>query len=124
MNNTIKTELRAHLIQHVKDCYDADETDFSELHNSAFNDGYSYYIIGYYQANQWLKSHNIDAFDAIAYVMEQEEQHFGESHLKISDINSEKIVNLLVYFSGFDVMPSCDLDNISRDDLLTILEGQ
>ena len=122
MNNTIKTELKAHLIQHVIENYNDDDTDFSELHHYAFNE--DYYIIGYYNASQWLKKHDIDAFDAIAYVMEQEQLQFEESSLKVNDINSERIVNLLVYFAGFDVMPSCDLDNITKEELLTVLESE
>jgi hypothetical protein len=122
MNNTIKTELKAHLIQHVIENYNDDDTDFSELHHEAFNE--DYYIIGYYNASQWLKKHDIDTFDAIEYVLEQSQNHFGESYLKINDINSERIVNLLVYFAGFDVMPFCDLNDITKEELLTVLESE
>lgn len=115
MNESIKAELKQHLIDTIND-YQDDETDFDELHHRAFNE--DYYIIGYYQSSEWLKSHDVDAFQAIAYVIEQENMHFGESHLKPDDINSERIVNLLVYFAGFDVMPSVDLRNISKTDLL------
>jgi hypothetical protein len=120
MKQSILTELKQHLIETVKDIYSDDDTDFSELHHKAFNE--DYYIIGYYQANAWLKQHDVDAFDAIAYVMEQEQQHFGESNLKSSDINSERIVNLLVYFAGEEVIPSCNLENITKEELLTLLE--
>jgi hypothetical protein len=120
MKQSLLTELKQHLICTVTNCYDDYETDFSELHYTAFNE--DYYIIGYYDANEWLKKHDVDAFDAIAYVMEQEQQHFGESNLKSSDINSEHIVNLLVYFVGYEVMPSCNLENITKEELLTLLE--
>lgn len=121
MNNTIKTELRYNLIEYIKQC-DDDRTDFDELHHEVFNE--DYYIIGYYQASQWLKSHGVDAFEAIAYVIEQEQEHFGESNLKPSDINSERIVNLLVYFAAYDVMPDCDLSNTSKTEILELLESE
>jgi hypothetical protein len=119
MNQSILTELKQHLIETVKYSYHDDETDFSDLHHKAFNE--VYYIIGYYQATQWLHSHIVDAFEAIAYVMEKEKYTFGEESLTASDINSERIVNLLVYFVGYEVMPSCNLENITKDELITLL---
>jgi hypothetical protein len=122
MNQSILTELKQHLISTVIDCYNDDDTDFSELHNKAFNE--DYYIIGYYQATQWLHYHIVDAFDAIAYVMQQEKNIFGENSISFDDINSESIVNLLVYFAGNDVMPDCDLENISKIKLLNLLKNE
>ena len=120
MNDSIKQELLQHLIETVLNS-DDDRTDFDDLHYEAFNE--DYYIIGYYQASEWLKKHDIDPFQAIAYVIEEENNHFGEYNLKPEDINSERIVNLLVYFSGYDVMPDCNLSNITKNDLLDILKG-
>lgn len=120
MNQSILTELKQHLITHVNEAYNDDDTNFEGLHHTAFNE--DYYIIGYYQAKQWLNQHDVDIFKAIAYVIKQENNHFGESYLKPDDINSERIVNLLVYFAGFDVMPSVDLENITKAELLAKLE--
>lgn len=120
MNHSIKQELKEHLIDHIKDAYNDDETNFEELHHTAFNE--DYYIIGYYEANEWLKSHDVDAFEAIAYVIEQGQELFGDFQLKPDDINSEKIVNLLVYFAGYDVMPNVDLDNTTKSELLAAIE--
>jgi hypothetical protein len=119
MNQSIKKELRAHLIETIINIAD-DETDFSELHHTAFNE--DYYIIGHYQASEWLKKHNVDAFDAIAYVIESQLREFDEANLNLEDINSERIVNLLVYFAGYDVMPNCYSNNITKDDLLDTLK--
>lgn len=121
MKQTIKQELKQHLIETVLNT-DDDRTDYVDLHHEAFNE--DYYIIGYYQAKEWLKAHDVDPFEAIAYVIEQENNHFGESNLKPKDINSEKIVNLLVYFAGNDVMPNCDLSDISKLDLLALLNEE
>lgn len=118
---TIKTELLTHLIDYVKGC-DVSRTDWDDLHHEAFNN--DYYIIGYHAASEWLDFHDVAAFQAIAYVIEQEDSHFGGSTLKPSDINSERIVNLLVYFIGYDVMTSCDLSDIKKADLLAELESE
>ena len=121
MNQSIKQELLQHLIETVLNT-DDDRTDYDDIHHEAFNE--DYYIIGYYQASEWLKAHDVDPFEAIAYVIEQENNCFGESNLKPDDINSERIVNLLVYFAGNDVMPNCDLSDISKLDLLALLNDE
>ena len=64
-----------------------------------------------------MKSHDEDAYDAIAYVIEQQELHFGESELKAKDINPQYVVNEIVDFAGFEA-----LSNI-EDELIEQLEG-
>jgi hypothetical protein len=56
MRNSIKEELKNYLDNFIKDLRsDIDEIyDGQELHHKAFNE--DYYIIGYYQAEQWLKN--------------------------------------------------------------------
>jgi len=105
MNNTLKTELLEHIINTIKD---QQLTDFEELHFHAFNE--DYYIIGYYNAEQWLKQHDISAFEAISAVMEWEQNAFGELTLKPEDINSETIVNKYVYTFGENLLAEFDLD--------------
>jgi hypothetical protein len=119
MNESINNELIEHLIDTVKYSTN-DRTNFDDIHHESFNE--NYYIIGYYEANQWLKNHGVDPFEAVAYVIEQEKNHFGESSLKADDFNSERVVNLLVYFAGFDVMPNCNLSDITKTELLELLE--
>ena len=122
MNNSINEELKQHLINVITDQYSDDETDFDDLHHLAFNE--DYYIIGYYQAKEWLKSHTVDAFEAIAYVVQKETQELGSCYFSHDDFNSERIVNLLVYFAGYEVIPSCDLSNITKDELLNLLKSE
>ena len=105
MKGSIKQELLSHVINTIND---NDLDTFEELHFHAFNE--DYYIIGYYQAEQWLKQHDISPFKAIAEVIEWEDQVFGESHLKPEDINAEKIVNLYVYAIGEELLSDYDLD--------------
>lgn len=98
----METSVTIELLHVIKDgISDFENTEVEELANNLFNS--DYYIIGYYQCEQWLKNHNISAFDAIADCMEYEKDQFGESYLKPEDINSEKIVNLLVYFYGMEL---------------------
>lgn len=115
-------DLDAELKAHIIDCINEHElTDFSELHHKCFNT--DYYIIGYYQANQWLKSHDIDAFEAIDYVRQYEMDNFGEFNTKI---NSESIVNMYVYIKGEEILNSLDVDLnkgcCTKDELLAALQ--
>jgi len=57
-----------------------------------------YYIVGYYQAEQWLEKHNRSPFTAISYCQYYEESNFGES-VKMYD-NAETTVNMLAYILG------------------------
>ena len=112
----LNQELAHHIINHVTDC--DDDQDFSELHNDCFNQ--DYYIIGYYQASEWLKTHGIDAFEAIQYVIDYENYHFGEVNTKI---NSESIVNMYAYIKGEELLSNLDidLDNCTKAELLDAL---
>lgn len=103
LTNDLKLELLNHLTDYVNYC--DDDHDFGELHNEAFNE--DYYIIGYYQASEWLKKHDIDAFTAIDYVIDYEKSVFGETHTKI---NSEAIVNMLTYILGEQLISDLDID--------------
>ena len=117
LNSTVNQELLSHIIDTIED---QDLTDFDDLHFHAFNE--DYYIIGYYQADQWLKKHNISAWEAISDVVEWENNSFGEVNLKPEDINSEKIVNLYVYVLGEDLLNNYDL-NQSKEELLSELKS-
>ena len=65
----------------------------SELHHEAFNE--DYYIIGTYQATQWLGDH---AFYAIQVIKDYEESCFGEVSTDLSD--PERVVNMYAYIVG------------------------
>ena len=119
-NKSVDVELKQHVFDIISNYSDISSICLYDLHNECFNQ--DYYIIGYYQASEWLKEHNIDTFDAIAYVVEKQQEHFGDS-ITADDINSERVVNLLVYFYSlecidFYALESCD--NI--DDITELLE--
>lgn len=64
-----------------------------DLHYHAFNT--DYYIIGTYQAEQWLGA---EAFNVIGIIKEYEESNFGELYTDLSD--PEKVVNMYAYIVG------------------------
>jgi len=79
---------------------DFSEMDISDLHHQIFNE--DYYIVGYYQAEQWLGT---DTFRVIAEIRDYEEMSFGESHTDFS--SSEAVVNMYVYILGEEVIQAC-----------------
>lgn len=100
----MKQSIIAELTAHAQDLIESghiNQDNIDDAHHIAFNE--DYYIIGYYQADEWLKKHGISPWQAISYVIEQEQDHFGESHLNASEINSENVVNQLVFFAGYQV---------------------
>jgi hypothetical protein len=101
------------------DIYDEDDMNFSELHQRAFNE--DCYIIGYYQASQWLKEHDICAFDAIDEVIQYEKNNFGNTS---TDINSEAIVNMYVYIKGEELLSGLEVDlhDCTREELIAELK--
>jgi len=95
---TIKNELSEYLQEFVSDQdYRCDVADLSELHHEAFNE--SYYIIGYYRAEQWLKKHDVSAFEGIKFVQDYEREQFGDEGVRTYD-NAETLVNMIVYIIG------------------------
>ena len=72
----------------------------SDLHNDIFNT--DYYIIGRYQAKQWMGA---DAFDMIGDVVEYEKENFGELCCDLSE--PERVVNMWVYIQGWECIHEC-----------------
>lgn len=101
MLTSIRTELLNYTLDAINDGV-INEDNYEDRHYHLFNE--DYYIIGYYQANEWLKGHNIDPFEAIATVVQWEELEYGYVTLKSADISSESIVNMLVYILGGELL--------------------
>ena len=97
MKNSIKTELQNH-IEEVRNYLNEDQ--LQELHYYAFNE--DYYLIGYYECSQWLKKHDLEQFEALEELQELQMEHFGEIQ-PLERINSETVVNQLVYFYGLEL---------------------
>jgi hypothetical protein len=95
---SIKIELTEHIEEYIND-NDIKGIDLGDLHNSIFNE--DYYIIGYYNAEQWLKRHNIGVFEGIRFCQEYEEQNFGEFR---QYENAEQLVNMITYIIGEELI--------------------
>jgi hypothetical protein len=74
--------------------------DFDDLHHFLFNE--DYYIIGYYQAEKWIKDNDLNTFDLIKYCQEQEENNFGQ--ISTTFDNAEKLVNHYAYWRGQELL--------------------
>jgi len=70
---------------------------FDDLHHNAFNN--DYYIIGRYQATQWL---GLEVFNIIGFIKEWEELNFGEVGTDFSE--PERIVNMYTYIIGEEIV--------------------
>jgi len=108
MKTTIKTELENHILDKINDRI-IDNTNKDEWHHYCFNE--DYYIIGYYNANQWLKEHNLDTFEAIEIVKNYEIDNYGKFW---TYINSESIVNMLAYIYGEEIIYGINAESIEE----------
>ena len=71
--------------------------NIDDLHHYAFNE--DYYIIGTYQAKQWLGDH---VFDVIETIKEYEQDNFGQVSTDLSC--PERIVNMYAYIVGEQIV--------------------
>jgi hypothetical protein len=108
MNESIKTELQNHLSDCINDGILTND-NISDLYYLAFVE--DYYLIGYYQCSEWLKTHNIDVFDAIETVRDWSLDNFGYFTM---DINSETIVTKLIEIYGLELLSELDFDTIEE----------
>ena len=98
MKNSVREELLDYAKEQILELgLDLNDDD---LHHKLFNE--DYYIIGYYNASEWLKKHNIGEFESIELLNELMMYHFGE--IQKVDMNSEAVVNHLVYFWGYEII--------------------
>ena len=86
------------ITDHFNDFIDDQDTSWVEenkddLHHHAFNT--DYYIIGRYQATQWLGD---QVFNVIDHIKEYEQDIFGEVSTDFSE--PERVVNMYTYIIG------------------------
>ena len=113
LNHSTKQEIASQLIDAINDGRLLD-MEISEIHNEVFNT--DYFIIGYYQAEQWLIK-NYGIFNAIEKITEYENDNFGEVNTKLD--NSESVCNMLVYILGKELMQELDTIQNNWDKTLT-----
>ena len=93
----------------------------ADLHNAAFNS--DYFIIGSYQAEQWIINHFGSVWSAIDAVQSYEEENFGQVNTIISE--AESTLNMLVYIMGEELLQDSDhLSSIWDQDNLTPLDAE
>ena len=73
------------------------DNEASDLHHYLCNE--DYFIIGTFQAKEFLGSH---AFECINKIKEYEQDNFGECNTDLSD--PEKVVNMLRYIVGEEIL--------------------
>ena len=82
-----------------------------------------YFIVGYYNAEQFLTKSNGSVFRAIESVRDYELDHFGEVTTDFS--NSEEVANMYAYVKGEELLSECktlrDFDGNITDEELTEL---
>ena len=98
MKKSIKKELKSY-IKDLKNDKVLTDNNRDDWHYLSFNQ--DYYIIGYYNASQWLKRHDLEIEEAVSICQEYEIDNFGECFIYN---NSENVVNMLVYIYGEELI--------------------
>ena len=108
IRNLIKDEIKD-MIMDYEDVYGCDLA--YEMYNN------NYYIIGTYEAKQFLKEY----FDDMTECLEQHEEEFGKTYPDVT--NPEKVATLLALFVAQDVLyesktlDKCWNDRLEESDL-------
>ena len=100
--NEKRQEIIDFAIERIQEIYDYDKDKVTldnvyDLHHEIFNT--DYYIIGRYQAKQWMGA---DAFDCIGDIQEYENDNFGQVTTDLSE--PERVVNMYVYIVGEEIL--------------------
>jgi len=115
--DTIKTELKEYILDNINYYDNIDELiRDNELHHELFNT--DYYIIGTYKCKEWLKEHNLCTFEVCDFIKEYEVDNFGECTTDLS--SPERVVNMLVYILGQEVLYSMEDEIRHKYDIFTI----
>ena len=125
----LKQDVKNYIIQQLNDDVGLDQ-HICDLHHYLLNE--DYFIIGYYQAEQWLKKDSI--FNAIEIIKNYENDNFGQVSTDLS--SSENVANMLAYILGEEILFNNDtyqlfnrfhneyLSEDKRDLLVSSLKGE
>ena len=116
----IDKEIVEHAIAGVENLQEGFPKD--EIHNVLFNE--DYFIVGYYNAEQFLTKSNGSVFRAIESVKDYELDRFGEVTTDFS--NSEEVANMYAYVKGEELLNECETlrnvnGNITDEELTELL---
>tara|TARA_Y100000593_G_C4149058_1_gene256138 strand:+ start:212 stop:556 length:345 start_codon:yes stop_codon:yes gene_type:complete len=96
-----KEEIKQYAMDTIKENLNHDNDylnkDVFDVHHDLFNS--DYYIIGYYEATQWLEN---QVFNVIQYIKEYEIDNYGEVTSDFS--SSESVVNMYVFIIGEEII--------------------
>ena len=102
-----KQDVKDYIIDQLESDVGLDQ-HISDLHHFLLNE--DYFIIGYYQAEQWLKKDNGSIFEAIETIREYEQSNFGQVTTDLS--SSENVANMLAYILGEEILYNNDTYNL------------
>tara|TARA_R110002020_G_scaffold283158_1_gene498882 strand:+ start:10434 stop:10787 length:354 start_codon:yes stop_codon:yes gene_type:complete len=108
MKNTVRKELLEYIEDSIKDEVITND-NVDDWHYYLFNQ--DYYIIGYYNAEEWFKQHNISVWEAIQKTQEYEMDMFGKVELHP---NSENTANLYTYICGEELLAEANAETIEE----------
>ena len=126
-----KEDVKNYIIDQLESDVGLDQ-HISDLHHYLLNE--DYFIIGYWNAEQWLKKDNGSIFEAIETIRDYEQTNFGEVSTDLS--SSENVANMLAYILGEEILFNNDtynlftkfhneyLDEDKRDLLISSLKGE
>ena len=128
---TQKQDVKDYIIDQLQSDVGLDQ-HISDLHHYLLNQ--DYFIIGYWNAEQWLKKDNGSIFEAIETIRDYEQTNFGQVSTDLS--SSENVANMLAYILGEEILFNNDtynlftrfhneyLDEDKRDLLISRLKGE
>jgi hypothetical protein len=102
-----KQDVKDYIIDQLESDVGLDQ-HISNLHHYLLNE--DYFIIGYYQAEQWLKKDNGSVFEAIETIKDYEQSNFGQISTDLS--SSENVANMLAYILGEEILYNNDTYNL------------
>ena len=119
---SLKQDVISYIVQQLEDEVGLDN-DVSDLHHYLVNQ--DYFIIGTYQAKQWLGSY---VFDVIETIRDYEQSNFGEVSTDFSD--PEKVANMYAYILGEEILSESniyqeiqsDKNILEEDDIKNLVE--
>ena len=82
-------------------------TNKEDLHFYIANE--DYYVVYYYDAEKFIVDAFGSAFDAIAYVVDYENDNFGEVSTDVT--NSVSVANMVMYIACEELLNDCDLSD-------------
>lgn len=93
-----------------------DNMEISDIHHEIFNT--DYFIIGSYQAEQWLINESeTTVFGAIKEIQDYENNNFGETTTDLSE--AEYVVNMYTYIRGEELLNRCSTITDNWDSRLS-----